>query len=248
MCKLTKGTTKVKNFLLFFLAFCLSLQSFAMTIDSCFSAQLDLANRWVWRGVSYSEAPVIQPSISYTTEKLNLIIWGSYPFERRAYSEIDFTAEYQFSSVLKLGFTNYFGINDSIGAHHNFFNFNRKSTNHLMDIYTYISPFRKIPLTFQYSLWFWGADRDVVSEKQNYSSYIEAKYEKKLANNVNVGLFIGGTTSKGFYASRAAIVNIGAGVSKPIKIGNLMSIPLKVEFILNPELKNVYINAIITLK
>lgn len=212
------------------------------------SAQLDLVNRWVWRGVSYSESPVIQPSITYNTPKLNFQIWGSYPFERRAYSEIDFVAEYQFSSVFKLGFTNYFGINDSIGARHNFFNFNRKSTNHLMDIYTAISPFQKIPLTFQYSLWFWGADRDAVSGKQNYSSYLEARYEKQLVGDVKLDLFIGGTPYKGFYASKGAIVNIGASVSKSLKFGDLISIPLKVEFILNPNLKNVYINAMLTLK
>lgn len=236
-----------KLFITILLLFNLSNSTFK-SFGQEFSAQLDLANRWVWRGVTYSESPVIQPSITYTTPKLNFQIWGSYPFERRAYSEIDFVAEYQFSSVFKLGFTNYFGINDSIGARHNVFNFNRKSTNHLMDIYTAISPFRKIPLTFQYSLWFWGADRDAVSGKQNYSSYLEARYEKQLVGDAKLDLFIGGTPYKGFYASKGAVVNVGASVSKSLKLGDLISIPLKVEFIINPNLKNVYINAMITLK
>lgn len=233
---------------LFVFTLWLPMQLFALSVDSTFLVQVDLASRWVWRGVSYSESPVIQPSFNFNTEKLNLQVWGSYPIERRSYSEIDFVAEYQISPFIKLGFTDYFGINDSIGAKHDFFNFNRKSTNHLLDFYTVISPFSKIPLTFQYSIWLWGADRDAVSGKQNLSSYFETKYEKELANDVVVGFFVGGSPWKGFYSKKAAVVNIGLEVSRPLTFPKSFSIPCKVAFVLNPDLKNVYVNAIITLK
>jgi len=220
---------------------------FAEKADSCFYVQADLANRWIWRGVAYSEAPVIQPSLGYATNKLNVSIWGSYPIERRAYSEIDFTLEYQFTSKFKLGMTDYFGINDSIGAKHHFFDMNRKTTMHMLDVYSVYKPSEKIPLSFLYSLWFWGSDRNSTTKKQNMSSYFEGRYEKNYGK-VKTSAFAGMTLWKGFYASHTAIVNIGIGVSKPITLGKLITIPTKIEFVLNPETQNTYINAIFTFK
>lgn len=146
-----KKVLSVGVFLLIFIS------AYNQISDSCFYAQVDLANRWVWR--SYSEAPVIQPSLGYANDKWNFLIWGSYPFERRAYSEIDFTVEYQLSRKLKFGITDFFGINDLSGAKHEFFNVKRKTTTNMLDAYFIYSAFNKIPVSILYSLWFWGADR-----------------------------------------------------------------------------------------
>ncbi len=215
--------------------------------DSCFYLQVDLANRWIWRGVNYSESPVIQPSLGYTKKNLNVLIWASYPFERRAYSEVDFTVEYQFFPKLKLGITDFFAINDSVGAKHKFFAIERKTTMHMLDAYVIYSPSEKIPVSLLYSLWFWGADRNPITLEQNYSSYIEAKYEKSYGK-VKTTAFAGMTLGKGFYASRAALVNLGIGISKSIEVSKGLTLPVKVEFILNPETQNVYINAIISIR
>ena len=231
--------------------FLLFINLFALTVlaekaDSCFYVQADLANRWIWRGVAYSEAPVIQPSLGYTSGRFNLIIWGSYPIERRAYSEIDFMFEYRFTPRFRVGFVDYFAINDSVGAKHDFFNMDREMTMHMLDIYGIYQPLEKIPVSFLYSLWFWGADRDSTG-KQNMSSYFEGKYEKQVGR-ATASLFAGMTLRKGFYASRAAVVNMGVGISKPITLGKLVSIPAKMEFMLNPYTQNAYINAIFTIK
>ena len=232
--------------LIFIFANLFVLNVSAEKADSCFYVQVDLANRWIWRGVSYSEAPVIQPSFGYATDKLTLTVWGSYPIERRAYSEIDFMAEYEVLPNLKLGLVDYFAINDSIGAKHGFFDLNRETTWHMLDIYCVYQPAKKIPLSFLYSLWFWGADRDAEG-KQNMSSYFEGKYEKRYGQ-VTTSVFAGMTLWKGFYASKAAVVNLGVGISKPITLGGLITIPAKIEFVLNPELQNTYINAIFSFK
>lgn len=219
---------------------------YAQNIDSCFYAQLDLANRWIWRGVSYSEAPLLQPSLGYANDKWNFLIWGSYPFERRAYSEIDFTVEYQLNRKLKLGITDFFGINDSAGARHEFFNVKRKTTMHMLDAYFVYAPFNKIPVSLLGSFWFWGADRKAVSLNQNFSSYVELKYEKEFSM-FTANAFAGMTLWEGFYAKRAALVNVGVGLTKNLSAGSL-SVPIKLEFVVNPELQNTYINAIITIK
>ncbi len=232
--------------LIFIFANLFVLNVSAEKADSCFYVQVDLANRWIWRGVSYSEAPVIQPSFGYETNKINLSVWGSYPIERRAYSEIDFMFEYQFSSKLKFGLVDYFAINDSIGAKHNFFDMKRETTQHMLDIYGVYQPMETIPVSFLYSLWFWGADRDSTG-KQNMSSYFEGKFEKQYGS-VEASVFAGMTLGKGFYAPHAAVVNLGVGISKPITLGGLITIPAKIEFVLNPKLQNAYINAIISFR
>lgn len=231
---------------LFSLMFLKLYESKAQGLDSCFYVQVDLANRWIWRGVSYSEAPLLQPSLGYSNNKLNVLIWGSYPFERRAYNEIDFTLEYQLTSNLKIGITDYFGINDSIGAKHEFFNLKRKTTMHMLDAYFVYFPFRRIPFSVLYSLWFWGADRKAATLDQNYSSYVELKYEKEFSL-FTAGGFAGMTLWDGFYANKAALVNLGIGLTKKITAG-FFSVPIKVEFVVNPEIQNTYINAIITIK
>ena len=238
---------KIFRTMLFMLSFYFTLNGFSQTADSCLYVQVDLANRWIWRGVNYSEAPVIQPSLGYFNKKLNVLIWASYPFERRAYSEVDFTVEYHFFPKLKLGITDFFAINDSLGAKHNFFDLEQKTTMHMLDAYAIYNPSKRIPLSLLYSLWFWGADRKPSTLEQNFSSYIEAKYEKSYGK-VKTSAFAGMTLGKGFYASRTAIVNLGVGISKPIAVSNSFSIPAKVEFILNPETQNVYINAIISIR
>lgn len=241
--KSSKGYTK---FILGFL-FLWSFSTYGNNIDSCFYVQVDLANRWVWRGVSYSETTVIQPSLNFEKGKMRFQIWGSYPFERRAYSEIDFTFEYKPINFLKLGITDYFAINDSLGASHNFFDFNRTTSMHMFDLFATIYPFQNIPVSLLGSWWFWGADRDPVTLEQNFSTYLEIKYEKNLGN-IKCYTFLGATPWKGFYANNPAIVNLGIGLSKEFFSESKFSIPAKVEFILNPELENIYINAIITLK
>ncbi len=95
-------------------------------------------------------------------------------------------------------------------------------------------------------LLFWGADRSL-SGKQNMSSYFEGRYEKKYGKTT-ASIFAGMTPYSGFYASRAAVVNMDVGISKPITIGGFVSIPSKIEFVLNPELQNVYVNAIFTIR
>ena len=116
----------------------------------------------------------------------------------------------------------------------------------MFDIYGVYKPAEKIPISFLYSLWFWGADRNL-SGKQNMSSYFEGKYEKKYGDAI-ASVFVGMTPYSGFYASRTAVVNMGVGISKPITMGGSISIPSKIEFVLNPESQNVYINAIFTIK
>lgn len=215
--------------------------------DSCFYVQVDLANRWIWRAAAFSEAPVIQPSIGYANQKFSASIWGSYAFESRAYSEIDFSVEYQLLKTFRLGLIDYFTTSDVTGAEHKFFNFQERTSSHMLELYANHKPFGQTPISLLYSVWFWGPDRDKITGVKNYSSYFEAKYTKAL-KNAETYVFAGMTPWKGFYAMGPALVNVGVGLSKPITLGDKISIPAKIEFILNPDAQKAFINAIISIK
>lgn len=237
----------MKKILLILITIFIVWSAHAEKPDSCFYSQVDLANRWIWRGVSYSESPVIQPTIGWANGKLSVSVFGSYAFEPKSYSEVDFTIEYQLMKKLKFGLTDYFGITDSLGAKHDFLNLNRKTTMHMLDFYGVYYPSQRVPLSILYSFWFWGADRNQQTLRQNFSSYAEVKYEREYGQ-YKTSAFAGMTLGKGFYASHPAIVNLGVGLSKSLSICKSFSIPTKIELILNPEEQNVYVNAIISIK
>jgi len=215
--------------------------------DSCLYVQVDLANRWIWRATPYSESPVIQPSIGYANQKLSTSIWGSYAFESKSYSEIDFNFEYQLTKKFRLGLIDYFTTQDVTGSDHKFFNFSKETSSHLFDLYANYKPFRNTPISFLCSDWFWGQDRDKITKKQFYSTYFEAKYTKAY-KNVEAYSFAGMTPWKGFYASKAALVNVGFGLAKSLTFGGRVSVPAKIEFILNPYTQKTYINAVVCIR
>ncbi len=223
------------------------LSVWSQKADSLLYVQIDFANRWVWRGVRNSEVPTVFPIFGYKSEKINLSIHGAYPFQPGAYSEINFTFEYQCLPLMKLGITDYFAINDSLGAKHRFFDMNRESTRHMFDFYTIIAPFESVPISFTYSIWVWGEDRDEVTLKQRLSQYLEVRYDKAIGR-YTASAFAGFTPARGYYASGPAIVNSGVGLTREFKISEQLNMPLKIEFVLNPEMKNAYLNAIISFK
>lgn len=215
--------------------------------DTCLFMQIDLAPRWIWRGVSYSESPVIQPSIGYTGQRFTAVIWGSASFAQGEYYELDFIAEYMLTPKIKLSFTDYFAVYDSTKNDQHFFDFNANTTRHMFDASLTISPFNKLPISLLWSTWFWGADKNPTIGKQNYSSYAELSWQKNF-NPFSLRCFAGATTGEGFYASKAAFVNTGMSVSKTIELTSHLTLPLKVEFVLNPHTGNTYVNCVISLR
>jgi len=233
--------------ILFILLSLISLECFSQPIDSVLFGQLDFAPRWIWRGVSYSEGPVLQPSFGYSDKKFTAYIWGSYQIIKGEYHEINFVFEYKPIKQLKIGFTDYFGINDSTKNNQRFFNFENKTTSHVFDLYANLTPFKNIPLSFLVSNWFFGADKDAVTKQQNYSTYLELRYDKQF-NDIGLYSFVGASPYKSFYYKHAGIVNLGIGFSKTYKVVKNLSLPMKVEFILNPSSENVYVNAVIGIR
>ncbi len=240
-----RSSARIRYVLILFFI-CSFFSAGAADADSAFTYRIDFANRWIWRGMNYSETPVIQPTFAYRLNKLKFTVWGSYGFGREKYEEIDFIADYDLFKGFNIGLIDYFGFRDTINVREHFLDLSPRTTGHLLDgQLTYALPGR-IPLTFLWSTWFWGADKDESKEENNYSSYFEVSYHKEL-NSYNYGLLLGLTPWKGYYNKGFGVVNIGAKAGTEFQITDRMNIPTEMALYLNPQTQNIYLVIMITL-
>ncbi|NLP58941.1 hypothetical protein [Lutibacter sp. B1] len=77
------------------------------TPKATFDIGVDFASRYVWRGLEFSDSPVLQPYAEFATGNFTLGIWASYETGGQVVGqEFDFYAGYSFGAV-SLGFTDY---------------------------------------------------------------------------------------------------------------------------------------------
>lgn len=210
-----------------------------------FSLSADFVTNYIWRGLSYSDVPNIQPSISYTTNNgiFTLGAFGSYSLANY-YSEVDLYAS------LSLGmFTfevwDYFGMTDTL-ANNRFFDFKDESTGHALEAIVMFNGPESFPIQFTAGTFFYGNDKDFDGENY-YSTYFELAYPFKWKRN-NLTVFAGCTPKEGIYGSEFAFNNIGITNEREIRITDNFSIPIKGSIIINPHLENIYFNLAITLE
>jgi len=212
----------------------------------------DLVSSYVWRGSLATQNPVpnIQPSFSYTKGNFEIGVWGSTDFVG-SYKEIDpyiFLTSGQFKFVV----TDYNWNFDRA----NYFNYKNSETGHRLEgTVGYTGP-EAVPISVTWNTMFYGLDKKSSdSTKQAYSTYIELGYTKGAAsfffgftpwasyyNNYGVTAFDLTATKKSF-----SIVNIGASITKALKINETYSLPLKATFVINPSAtysRNDYIHLI----
>lgn len=186
----------------------------------------DLASRYVWRGLEFSDSPVIQPYVEYTLGNLTLGIWASYETGGQVVGqELDLYAGYSFGAV-SIGFTDYsFPID---GLSDRYFQFK----NHVGELMVSFDGVKKLPLTLMLAM-------NVYNDNAN-SIYTKIEYPFKIGD-VELRTFIGGgnkiyTVNKGF-----AITNFGFSASRDVKITSLFSLGISASAIFNPNTKDAYL-------
>jgi hypothetical protein len=207
---------------------------------SPFKVTADLVSHYVWRGsmATGSPTPNFQPTLAFTKGNFEIGVWGSTDFVG-SYKEFD-----PYVSVImghiKLTFTDYDWNFDKA----NYFNYNNYETGHRFEGSIGFTGTESMPISISWNTMFYGFDKLAGdSTKQAYSTYIELGYSKGAAN-----FFFGFTPWAGYYnnygitafdpaASKKAfsIVNIGASVTKALKINDTYSLPLKATLVLNPS-------------
>lgn len=229
-------------FSILFLMIFLSSQIYSQSKLSL-SANVDFVNRYVWRGLNIGDAPSAQPSITLSSKGFSFGLWGAYALANNATAsdEIDFWASYAFEFENNVGLTlmvtDYTFPNSGV----KFFNFNNHDDAegagaHTVEIGASLSMGEKLPLTL-------SAYYNVYNDAGN-NTYFQVDYSTSV-NDVSLDLFCGASAgseeNQAYYGTdKFSIINIGAKVSKEIKITNDFSLPLFVSYIVNPNAENSY--------
>ena len=216
-------------------------------------ATAELVSHYVWRGsmATGSPTPNFQPTFAYGHGPFEIGVWGSTDFVG-SYKEVDPYISYGVGSW-KFTITDYswnFG-------RANYFNYKNSETGHMFEgSIGYTGP-SSLPLTVSVNTMFYGFDQKgngnmpgnksnifaTDSTKQAYSTYIEFGYTKGMAS-----FFFGFTPMASYYNNYGvtkwdatadkksfSIVNIGATISRTIKITDSFSLPVRATLVLNPS-------------
>lgn len=202
------------------------------------SVGADLVNHYIWRGLMLSNSPSIQPSMSVSCKGFSFGSWASYSFNPAEFQEVDLFLTYSVGSFT-IGVNDYYNPTDSMGKDDQYFNYGRRSSLHTFEPFISFSDIGGTHFSASANLFAYGNDRDE-DGKNMYSSYLELSYSTSV-NDYGLTLFGGGTLNKGYYASKAAIVNLGVSLSKEIKISESFTIPCEGSFIVNPNSQKVYL-------
>ena len=208
---------------------------------SSFDVSADIVSRYVWRGIDFGNAPAIQPDISYSYSNLEVGAWGSYDFNG-TFQEADLYVSYTLKEFLTFTFTDYYfpGANNQ-----NYFEYNNDSTGHVFEGSVAFNGIEKFPVNLAISYNFYGADK-------SNSMYFELSYPTSL-HGVDVTPFIGaslvtkdednGVPTSYYYCTKEkfGLINLGATVSKEIKITDSYSMPVFGSLILNPDSESIFI-------
>lgn len=207
---------------------------------SPFKVTADLVSSYVWRGsiATPSPAPNFQPTIAYVKGNFEIGVWGSTNFVGN-YKEVDPYVSLT-SKLFKFTVTDY---NWNFGRA-NYFNYNNSQTGHRIEGSIGFTGTKELPISISWNTMFYGFDKKFTdSTKQAYSTYIELGYSKGPAS-----FFFGFTPWTGYYnnygetafdpgASKKtfSVVNIGACITKALKITETYSLPLKTTLVINPS-------------
>lgn len=233
---------KLKSSLILVVTILFSLNSYAQC-DLSLSGGVDFVSRYVWRGGDIGNAPSAQPSISISTKGFSFGLWGAYALSNNAASvdEIDLWASYthEFESSMSLTFlvTDYTFPNNGI----KFFNFNNYDNAegagaHTLEAGASLFFGEKTPLTLSA---FYNFYNDAGS-----NSYFQIDYST-LVKDVSLDLFCGASPGSednpGYYGTdKFNVINLGAKVTKEIKLTDDFSFPLFISYILNPRTEKSY--------
>lgn len=213
---------------------------YAQESKGSFNASADIVSSYVWRGVAQgSNQPNIQPTVSYTLGGLCVGAWGSGNFAG-SLKEFDLYATYCLSSAFSVTLTDY---NWTFSK--SYFNYGKNSTDHLLEGTLSYAGVEGCPLSASVNTMFLGADKNADGDNA-YSTYVELGYP--VASNARV--FVGASLfdSPAVYGTNGfGITNIGLKVSKAVKLSDQFSLPVYGIAGFNPDAKNAFLVAGITL-
>jgi hypothetical protein len=209
---------------------------------SSIKATAEIVSTYVWRGSSATANPTpnIQPTFAFVKGNFEIGAWGSTDFAG-SYKEFDPYVSLT-SGLFKFTLTDYnWNLNRA-----KYFNFKKDETGHMLEGTVGFAGTKSFPISISLNTMFYGYDKnasDTTNVKQAYSTYIELGYTKGPAafffgftpwasyyNNYGITAFDPTASKKTF-----SVVNIGATLSRAIKITDSFSLPVRATLVINPS-------------
>lgn len=199
-------------------------------VEKPWSAGIDVASGYIWRGQLYNGGITLQPYFSYTmSDKLTFNLWGTRnmgdtKIDGEVYQELDLGVAFAATDWLTLNLTSYYFPTAGADSIPSFTDFSIDGVQTL-DFFA-VANFTEMgaPVTVTFSTFLLGADFDE-NKKQCYSSYLEIGSSLDLPFEINVAPSIGLILSNksGFYeanGTETGLCHAGAKITKEFSLGN----------------------------
>jgi hypothetical protein len=202
-----------------------------------FSGGADLMSRYVWRGLEFEDSPSLQPYVEANYKGFKLGAWGAYKTTGSGFQETDLYLSKSWKH-LTIALWDYYAFDD--GMQGDFFNYRKNETPHMLEGQLLLNGGERFPMKFLASWFFYGAAPDK-------SFYLELSYPLQVTETSSLEAFCGFTPHKGYYADKAAFVNVSLKFTKSVKVTDSFSLPVQVSLINNPYTNDLFIVAGISL-
>lgn len=198
------------------------------------SIKPEVTTRHYWRGIMVSNTANFEMDMAYTNKNFTFGAWGGYAFDN-TYSEFDFHVAYKFSDHFDIAVWDLFANRDRASIDdYDYWDFDRSTTNHLIDATLNFHLGEKFPLDISWSTMLYGRDLDK-NGNQNYSTYVELGYPVEIGGE-KISLFAGyNLFDECTYGKDAGFVNIGATATRNIKITESFSLNAWAKVAINPQ-------------
>ena len=214
---------------------------------------VDVASGFVWRGITLNTTPVFQPSFTFTSGKFFIGAWASTPFVldgwNSYYQGLDLFVGFQLSPSFTIGLTDYYQYNYGWRVP-TYFNYKKEDTDHAFDLQLIYDGSSGFPLKTTISTIIAGNDLTYRNNtlKRNFSTYIELGYGSSF-NGFDWEICAGivPMSSELYETDGFSLINLGFGFSKSFEITPTYSLPLSLNFTVNPAAESVFLVATISL-
>ncbi|MDR0790421.1 MAG: hypothetical protein LBO06_06465 [Bacteroidales bacterium] len=223
------------------LAVVLSLAFSTSAQESSFTTGADFQSRYLWRGLQLGgNTPSIQPAATFSWNGLSVGVWGAFQTMGLTNQELDITIGYTFANdMLTAQVTDYcfpydrFDLTAAPVRHH-YFDYNEGGS-HTFEAGIKFNGLESLPLRAEVYVNFYNDD--------DYSTYAEISYNPTIEKwGLDLNVFAGCvfTQSIAYSTEGFGLINLGAGITKKLKITDSFTLPVYTRLIFNPDADKAY--------
>ncbi|WP_165045684.1 hypothetical protein [Dysgonomonas sp. ZJ709] len=234
-------------------------ENLSLTSSNNIGGSIQLKTMHLWRGIEVSDEVSVTSDIYLKTKNdaFRFGIWNGMGINGN-FKEFNYYGSFK-QSGFEVSLWDIY--NFSPGATYNneeAFNYKARETGHFFDLRLSYHFQKNFPLRLFWATILYGRDRDILNERNRYSSYFEIEYPVYFHDGYTLDAGIGGAfalvkgndingekTKAHFYGEKPNVVNIHLRLSKIFKLGNY-SLPVILMPMWNPE-KN-YMNMEVSLQ